>query len=116
MEEDDGIERYIKGKEKEEAIEWIREAMLWIGKEGIAGKLVGIPQGEIAPFDAFHPEESWRDEVGTQIPFGEEVSSAEKVIKKEKGGKEKGQAAKDIGQSDPLHSSFYLIDHNKLTG
>ena len=35
MENNDGVEGDIKGKNEEEAIQWIEEAMLWIGKEGI---------------------------------------------------------------------------------
>jgi hypothetical protein len=46
---------------------------------------------------ALYPEKSRGYEIGTQIPLEENISSAEEVIKKEDGGKEKGQTSQDIG-------------------
>ena len=45
----------------------------------------------MATLDALYPEESRGDEIGTQIPLGENVSSAEEIIKKEEGDEKKGQ-------------------------
>jgi len=47
-------------------------------------------------FDALYPEESRRDEIKTQVPFGKEISPVKEVIKKEKGGKKKGQTSQTI--------------------
>ena len=65
--------------------------MLWIGKEGMAAELIGIPQWETALSDTLYPEEPGGNEIRTQIPFEEEVPSLKKVVKKENRGKEKGQ-------------------------
>jgi len=52
--------------------------------------LVGIPQREIPILNAFDPEESRRDEIGTEVSFREEVSPTKQVIEKEEGAKKKG--------------------------
>ena len=52
--------------------------------------MIGIPQREISILEAFHPEESWGDEIGTEVSFREEVSSIKQVIEKEEGAKKKG--------------------------
>jgi hypothetical protein len=43
MEDDDAIEGYIEWKEKEKAIQRVKDAMLGIGEEGVACELVWIP-------------------------------------------------------------------------
>jgi len=57
--------------------------MLGISKKRLAGELVWIPQGEDSMFDAIDPEESRRDKIKTQVPFGKEVSPVKEVVKKE---------------------------------
>ena len=64
--------------------------------------------------DALYPEESRRNEIGTQIPFREEMPFSEEVNKKEEGGKKKGQTSQTIGEFDPFCFPFYLIYHRGL--
>ena len=52
--------------------------------------MIRIPQRKISSLYALHPEESWRNKVGDQVPFGKEISLAKEVIKKENGSKKKG--------------------------
>jgi len=65
--------------------------VLGVGEKRMAGELIGVPQGEIPVFDAFYPEKSWGDEIRAQVPFGEEKSAGEEVIKEEDTGDKKGQ-------------------------
>jgi hypothetical protein len=45
---------------------------------------------------ALHPEEPWRNKIRGEIPFGEEVSLSEEIIKEEEGRNEKGQTSYKI--------------------
>jgi len=46
--------------------------------------------------DAFDPEESRRAEIKTPIPLGKNISPVKYVVKKEEGGKKKGQTSETI--------------------
>jgi len=39
--------------------------MLRVSKKRVAAELVWIPEREITPPDAFYPEKSWWDKIGT---------------------------------------------------
>jgi len=90
MEDDNGIEGHVKRKKKEQTVQRVEDGMLGIGKEWMAWKLIGIPQRKIPVLDAFDPEESRGDKIGTEVSFCEEVSSIKQVIEKEEGAKKKG--------------------------
>jgi len=90
MEDDDGIEGDVKRKQKEETVQRIGDGMLGVGKKRVTRELVRVPERKITILNAFNPEESRRDEIGTEVPFREEVSSRKQVIEKEEGAKKKG--------------------------
>jgi len=69
----------------------VENGVLGVGEKRMAGELIGVPQGEIPIFNAFYPEKSWGDKIRTQVPFGEEKSAGEEVIKEEDTGDKKGQ-------------------------
>jgi len=93
MENNNGIEGYIKRKNEENEVQWIEHAMLGVCKERLAAELIGIPERETAMFDALNPEESRGDEIRTQVPFykkesfqfREERFFKKKVIEEEQG-------------------------------
>jgi len=64
--------------------------MLRVGEEGVTRELIRVPKRKITILNAFGPEESRRDEIGTEVSFREEVSSIKQVIEKEEGAKKKG--------------------------
>jgi hypothetical protein len=97
VKDDDGIEGHIEWKEKKKGIQRVKDAMLGIGEEGVACELIGIPQRKMTMLYALYPEESRGYEIGTQIPLEENISPGKEVIKKDDGGKEKGQTSQDIG-------------------
>ena len=57
--------------------------MLRVGEKRVARELIRVPKRQITILNAFDPEESRRDEIGTEVSFREEVSSIEQVIEKE---------------------------------
>lgn len=91
MKDNDSIEGDIKREKKKKTVQRIEDRVLGIGKERLACELIGIPQGEAPLLQTLHPEESWRDEIGSKVPLGEEVSAFEEIIKEEEGGNKKGQ-------------------------
>ena len=93
MENDDGIKGYIKWENEEKCIKGIKHAILRVGKERLAGELIGIPQRETSMLNAFDPEESRGDEIRTQIPFCEQKPFLKEIIKEEQRQKEKGQTS-----------------------
>jgi hypothetical protein len=52
--------------------------------------LIRVPKRKITILNAFNPEESRGDEIGTKVSFREEVSPINQVIEKEEGAKKKG--------------------------
>src|SRR4030042_3578116 len=48
------------------------------------------------------------------MSFCEKVSAFKKVIKKEQGGKKKGQTSQKISRFDPFYFFFYFICHKWL--
>ena len=64
--------------------------MLRVGEERVTGELIRVPKRNITILNAFDPEESRGDEIGTEVSFGEEVSPIKQVIEKEEGAKKKG--------------------------
>jgi len=64
--------------------------MLRVGEERVTGELIRVPKRKITILNAFNPEESRGDEIGTEVSFCEEVSSIKQVIEKEEGTKQKG--------------------------
>jgi hypothetical protein len=111
MENDDYIKGDIKGKEKEDSVQGVKNSMLRISKEWVAGELERIPEGEISSLDTLDPEESRGNEIRPEVSFSKEVSSAEQVVEEEERRKEKGQNSKEISRSDPSQFIFFFVCH-----
>jgi hypothetical protein len=90
MEDDNGIEGHVERKKKEQTVQWIDNGMLRVGEERVTGELIRVPKRNITILNAFYPEESRGDEIGTEVSFREEVSPIKQVIEKEEGAKKKG--------------------------
>jgi len=91
VENDDPVKSDIEGKKKEEAVQRIKNRMLRIREEGVAGELERVPERKIPSLDALDPEESRRNEIGSQVSFGEKVSAVKQIVKEEERRKEKEQ-------------------------
>jgi hypothetical protein len=63
--------------------------MLRVGEKRVTRELIRVPKRKITILNAFDPEESWGDEIGTKVPFREEVSSVKQVIEKKQRTKKK---------------------------
>lgn len=85
MQDDDTIERYIKGQKKKEDIDRIKDSILRVGKKRMAAELIGIPEREIALLYAFHPEKPGWNKIGAQIPLGKKIAPGKQVIEKQEG-------------------------------
>lgn len=104
MEDDDDIESNIKWEKEENTVQGIEGGVLGVRKKWVTGKLIGIPQRKLQTLQAFHPEESWGDEIGREIPFGQEVSFSEKVVKEQKRGYQESQPSDEISYADSFKS------------
>ncbi len=62
-------------------MEGIKNGVLGIGEKRMTGELVRIPQGKIPVFDAFNPEITRGNEIGSQVPFSQKKPAREEVIK-----------------------------------
>ena len=77
--------------------------MLRIGEERVARELIWVPKRKITILNAFDPEKSRGDKIGTEVSFREEVSPIKQVIEKKEGAKKKGKTGQKIGRFYPFY-------------